>query len=112
MRLKGIDMKIQKYVMMMSLILLAAIAGTPTAHAAPLPALANYLRSEVLRARTAVAAEKQAGPEDGYFFKRWVIRLQAPFGVEVPWIAKFVLIPEIEMAWERPYPEGYTDYKP
>ena len=64
-------MKIKNHLMMMSFAILAALTALPANAEDKLPALSNYLRSEVLRARNAVSAQPASGPDEGYFFKRW-----------------------------------------
>jgi hypothetical protein len=49
---------------------------------------------------------------DDFFLRRILLRIQAIVGIDVPWIATFQILPEVEMVWQRPYAEGVSDYKP
>ena len=54
----------------------------------------------------------EADPEEMYYLRRFMVRLKAKFGIEVPWIASFTVNPEIELVFLREYPEGWETYKP
>ncbi len=79
-----------------------------------LPGLTSFLRTEISKSAKALQAGQRTSLATGdeYFFRRWFIRLQALVGVEVPWIASFTIVPEVELIFERPYPQGWSDYKP
>jgi len=79
-----------------------------------LPGLTNFLRTEISKGAKALANGQSSSVATGdeYYFRRWMIRLQALVGVEVPWIASFTIVPEVELIFDRPYPQGWSDYKP
>jgi hypothetical protein len=79
-----------------------------------LPGLTDFLRTEISKSAKALKPGQRASVATGdeYYFRRWMIRLQALVGVEVPWIASFKIVPEVELIFERPYPQGWSEYKP
>lgn len=85
-----------------------------SASADELPELTNFIRQEISKGGRAFAkSDAAAGDlEEGFFFRRWLLRLQAQVGIDVPWIATFQIVPEVELVWERPFPDGWTAYKP
>lgn len=95
------------FVALLSIVSLCASADS-------LPQLTQYLQSEI--AHSSQALSKPVGglasDQEEFFLRRWLVRLQASFGIEVPWIASFQIVPEVELVWQRPYPDGWTDYKP
>lgn len=93
-----------------SLVLLAAISQAKSSNS--LPELTQYLKSEVESAYTALDQAAPGDAEEAYFLRRWMVRVQAPFGIKVPWVAKFQIVPEVELVWQRSYPDGWSDYKP
>lgn len=84
------------------------------ASADSLPELTSYLKQEIANSSHALHAplESTADPSDAFFFRRWFVRLQATVGIDVPWIASFQIVPEVELVWQRAYPEGWADYRP
>ena len=79
------------------------------------PQLTEYLKSEISGVSGSVPNLKdyaRTDSSDAYFFRRWFVRLQIPFGISVPWIAQFQVIPEVELVWVRSYPDGWKEYKP
>jgi hypothetical protein len=84
------------------------------ASAEDMPELTNYLKNEITSSSKAFQAPiaKAAGSQDELFFRRWFLRLQANFGISVPWIATFQIIPEVELVFQRAYPDGWQDYSP
>jgi hypothetical protein len=52
--------------------------------------------------------------EDGadlYFFRRFWLRIRARIERDIPGLAGFAVIPEVELLWERPNPNGWENYK-
>jgi hypothetical protein len=77
------------------------------------PKLTEYLTQEIAAAQGALVGETKPDMEgDELFLLRWFLRLQAPLGIKVPWVASFSVIPEVEFVWQRSYPQGWKDYKP
>jgi hypothetical protein len=86
--------------------------------------LANLLDSEISHFQEAL--EKEAGgglklasvhtsssqTEDGYFLRRFWLRVRPYVDIEVPGFAGFEVIPEVEMLWEKNTPEGWEIYRP
>ena len=78
------------------------------------PALTSYLSTEIAKGHQMMQYEEdeeQSGT-DAFLFRRFLIRLQAPVGFNIPWIATFEIVPEVELYWEKPFPEGWEEYKP
>lgn len=82
-------------------------------------ALADYLSQQLTSVEASLqdgavdAAEPPATPsnEDWYFRRIW-LRVRAKAGVSIPGISSLQLIPEVEFLWEKPYPDGWSKYKP
>jgi hypothetical protein len=104
---KELEMKLTQMAMI-AMILLLPIRASADA----LPGLTRYLKTEIANSSLALASPAPAMAGDEFFFRRWLVRLQATFGIEVPWIATFQIIPEVELVWQRSYPQGWSDYKP
>lgn len=77
-----------------------------------MPELTKYLKTEIENASRSLDEAGTEVADEAYFLRRWLIRVQAPFGIKVSWIAKFQIVPEVELVWQRQYPDGWTDYKP
>lgn len=77
-----------------------------------LPELTRYLKAELESASRSLDVAGEAVADEAYFLRRWMVRVQAPFGIKVPWVAKFQIVPEVELVWQRQYPEGWSEYKP
>lgn len=82
-------------------------------------ALADYISQQLTGVEASLqdgavdSAEPPATPsnEDWYFRRIW-LRVRAKAGVSVPGISSLQLIPEVEFLWEKPYPDGWSKYKP
>jgi hypothetical protein len=58
----------------------------------------------------ASALEGAPETEDSWYLKRTMARTRFKFAYELP-IAKLEIVPEIELIWDRPFPEGWTGYR-
>lgn len=45
-------------------------------------------------------------------FRNFYLRTRASFAFEIPSILKLAIVPETELVWQRPWPKGYTAYRP
>ncbi len=113
-------------IMTMVMILGLSTVMTKPAQADVLPELVQYLEQEIGAADGVVAAPlpQATAPEDcadpktcgstryNWFFRRMFLRLRFMAGFSVPFLASLKVIPETELMWERPYPEGWGSYKP
>ncbi len=73
------------------------------AYADELPELTRFLREKIETANQSLR-HKAVGPaslSDSYVLRYWYLRLQALIGVDVPWIASFQIVPEVELMFER-----------
>ena len=59
-----------------------------------------------------VALEAPGRGDELWYLKRLRVRVQAKAGVEVPFLSKLEIVPEIELLWQRENPEGLAGYKP
>jgi hypothetical protein len=98
---------------------------TTSAHAESIPALTSFIESQIDAQSDAMAevdlqTAAQLGAtnenqnervDDEWFFRRLWVRVQLPMGVEVPWLIKVKITPEVEMLWERPFEQGWTSYR-
>lgn len=80
--------------------------------------LAEYVESEILSLDKALKADISSptiiaddGKEDAYFFRRFWLRLRPRVERDIPWLAGFSVIPELELLFEKPTPEGWDIYK-
>jgi hypothetical protein len=100
-----------------------ALAAGAEARATGIPELTRYLDAEIAALDGAVDdAERGSGElrassldpkaDQHWYLRQFWIRLRAPVGFEIPGIAKVTVIPETELLWERPNPEGWVSYKP
>lgn len=51
-------------------------------------------------------------PNESWYLKSFWIRIRGKAGFSLASFAKVELIPEMEMFWTRPFPEGWNAYKP
>lgn len=49
--------------------------------------------------------------DDGYFFRRFWLRLRPRVERDIPGLASFAIIPEVQLLWEKQTPEGWELYK-
>lgn len=52
-----------------------------------------------------------SGDDDMFFLRRFWLRVRPKAIFSLPGLVKIQIIPELEMLWERPLPEGYTGFK-
>lgn len=52
-----------------------------------------------------------AGDNDSWYFRRFTLRVR-PYVTFTAGIAKLNVIPDIELLWERPLPDGWEPFKP
>jgi hypothetical protein len=77
--------------------------------------LADFISEEVWSMDNAFvryASSNPASVDEEFFLRRFWLRVRAKFGIEVPGLAEFDVIPEVEMLWEKQTPEGYEIYRP
>lgn len=85
----------------------------------PKQTLAQYFEEEVLLTDKALQVEStpitmigdRRSDDDAYFFRRFWLRLRPRVERDIPWLAGFSVIPDLEMLFEKPAPEGWDMYK-
>lgn len=92
-------------------------ALTSQAQAQQVPDLVRFLDESVSTYDPAVSeststSELIENDQESWYFRNFWLRLRPKFTIEVPWVAKFQVIPEVELLWQRALPEGYSNYKP
>jgi hypothetical protein len=50
--------------------------------------------------------------EDGYYLRRFWLRVRPYADISIPGLAGFDVIPEVEMLWEKAPPQGWEIYRP
>jgi len=68
-----------------------------------LPELTGFLREQIKTAHQSLR-EKPVGSTiltENYVLRNWYLRLRAIVGIDVPWIASFQIVPEVELMFER-----------
>lgn len=78
--------------------------------------LSSYLDQQLTMMETSGAQQlpaPQVSPDDdsAFFLKRFWLRVRPKAIFSLPGVVKLQVIPELEMLWERPTPEGWTGYK-
>ncbi|HUP58320.1 MAG TPA: hypothetical protein VM598_12760 [Bdellovibrionota bacterium] len=77
--------------------------------------LTDYLKSEIGTMQDAVSATPSGEPladDEGWWFRRFWLRVRPKIGFTAAGAVKVEITPEVELLWERPYPDGWTTYKP
>ena len=105
-------MKRIDFLAVFSMIVLSIVPMNQVGAADSLPELTRYLKAELESASRALDEADDTAVNEAYFLRRWLVRVQAPFGIKVPWVAKFQIVPEVELVWQRQYPDGWNEYKP
>jgi hypothetical protein len=96
------------------LLLLVITFSNPT-HASISDQLTDFISDEVWSMDNAFIRYSSSSPssaEEDFFLRRFWLRVRAKVGIEVPGLAEFDIIPEVEMLWENQTPEGYAIYQP
>ncbi|HEY8280364.1 MAG TPA: hypothetical protein VIH99_12120 [Bdellovibrionota bacterium] len=91
-----------------SVMVLGILGSALPAQAREIPGLTRFVSQEISTMSRAVegssaGGEATEGPD--YFFKRFMVRVRASMGFDVPWIASFQVVPEVELVWYRSMPK-------
>ena len=86
----------------------------------PYPELQHQLEQEIPIINSAITSSSETNqewkdtgsPAEGWFFRRFFLRLRPQIALDIPAFANLKLIPEVELIWERSYPDGWETYKP
>ena len=49
---------------------------------------------------------------ESWYFRRFLMRIRAKFGFEVPLLAELKVVPEVELFFQKDLPQGWDTYKP
>lgn len=87
------------------------------AFASSMPEWVYFINEEVTSATIALdqstqESESNSCVEEDFYLRRFMMRVRAKVGIQIPVLAKFEVIPELELLWERPLPEGWRPYHP
>lgn len=104
--MKNNTQKLYVYILTVTTLLIVACLNITKAEAKPIPELTRYIQEEVTRVNESVISSTKEAPsgdsqQDNYFLKNMLIRLRATFGIEVTWVAKFEIVPEVELVYLR-----------
>lgn len=80
--------------------------------------LENYFENEVNSLDQAIQSSpleaaiiSNNDEADGYFFRRFWLRIRPRAEFVVPGLAGLSVIPEVELLWEKPVPQNWEIYK-
>jgi hypothetical protein len=82
------------------MILLPLFLLVSVAHAEPTLELKQFVEEEMGALKTAIQ-RAPAEPNDEFDMQRFLLRLQAKFGIEIPFFAKFIIVPELEIVMQK-----------
>jgi hypothetical protein len=100
---------------------LALALAPQLSRAEQVPALSQMFEEQLSSMETAIAAAPEAGlmtsgatdsPEDAWYFRTFLLRTRFQAGFQIPGFVKFVVVPEVEMVWQRDFPDGWGAYAP
>ena len=85
----------------------------------PQQTLKDYISKEIntldQAVNTSSSESSVLGAEDeneGYFFRRFWLRLRPRVERDIPIFASFSVVPEIQLLWEKQTPQNWEIYKP
>ena len=74
--------------------------------------LTKFISESISGVNEAFAEKTFLEKSEGWYFHVFMLKLKGKFGMAVPWIASFTIVPEIELVFQKPFPEGMTTYHP
>jgi hypothetical protein len=102
----------------MTLLITVIAARSTAARAETIPELTAFLAAQIQATDAAIGSSDASGQpaqasfDEDWYYRRFWMRVRVPAGLDLPWIVKIQVIPEIELLWERQYPDGWSTYKP
>ena len=57
-------------------------------------------------------ASSEAGLLDKMIYRNFFVRIQTRVGFSIPSILEVYIVPEVDMLWQRPVPDGWETYYP
>jgi len=73
-----------------------------------IPELTRFIHQEITTVSRAVegaSVQDDSIRGSGYFLMRFMIRVTSSVGIEVPWIAKAAIVPNVELVFTRKMPK-------
>lgn len=58
------------------------------------------------------SAPESEEADDAMFFKNFWFRIRSQTIISIPGFVSINFQPEIEMLWQKPYPDGWSKYEP
>lgn len=71
----------------------------------------NLLDQVVQSSDKGTAITGEQSDDEAFFFRRFWFRLRARVERDIPGLAGFSVVPEIELLWEKQVPDGWETYK-
>lgn len=110
-------MTIKKSILVIALVIISSLHFLRRSEASPVDSLTQFIEEEL----TTLDAAVQSSPTESlitsttddemYFFRRFWFRFRGRVERDIPGLAGFAIVPEIEMLWEKQLPEGWETYK-
>lgn len=110
-------MNYQRFIFTLVLVIFGSIYCMDKLQAQSASSFSRMIEHELLSLDEAVqsvetnSSMSAANDEDGYFFKRFWLRIRARIERDIPGLAGFAVVPEIEILWEKQNPDGWEGYK-
>lgn len=95
---------------------MGVVATTP-AEAEWSPQFGQFIHEQMSATSESLASSENVCVLDGaqneaYYLQNFLVRVRAQFGIEIPLFLKFLIVPEVELVFQRRLPEGWGSYKP
>ena len=110
-------MTLQRILFLIGALALVFVFGNAEATPRVPEDLSVFLEQQITRMETgampATASDEASSQDDSmYFLRRFWLRVRAKAAFKIPGMVKIQVVPEVEVLWERPLPDGWTGYKP
>lgn len=95
-------------------VLTLCVQSEPSARADGYSEFQGYLTTQLRTLNSTINAEadNDASCEDYWFLRRFLLRLRPQVALDLVGFGNLKLMPEVELVWERTYPDGWETYKP
>ena len=90
---------------MKRLLIITTLILAPSGFAAPIPELVNFFEQEVVSLDEAMPVCK-SGEAQAWYLRNFWLRIRGKYGFQIPEFATLQIIPEVEMLWQRDWPEA------
>ena len=80
----------------------------------PIPHLKDFVEAQIAGISESLEAldEDDHAVVDMWYLRRFLLRIRAKFGFDVPIFAEVKVVPELELYWQKDLPDGWKVYKP